>query len=172
MEKPLRGRLMLYGWFHRAELYRSALPEAREWLRCAAPAAPAGNGDLVVVMRFLAPEAWQEPTIHSGQAPAWSRAQPSVESIRRLADRLQPERIIIVADLPQRVDQAAFAPHVAELRGLGGFEMWNWLRSARRIAIAAGHASDWWAAQLSDAQEIYVCDPWTEVREECVQEYG
>lgn len=172
MENPVRGRLMLYGWFHRWELYRSGIHELRQWLRCPAPAAPAGEGDLVVVMRFLGPEAWKESTIHSGQAPSWGRALPSMEAVRRLADRVQPERIIIVADLPQRVDAAALASHLTEVRGLGGFEMWNFLRSARRIAIPAGHASDWWAAQLSDAQEIYVCDPWTEVRQECVQEYG
>jgi hypothetical protein len=123
-------------------------------------------------MRHTAPEAWKEKTIHSGQAPAWSRVQPSAGSVKQLADRLQPERLVIVTDLPQRVDTAAFAPHRTELRGLGGFEMWNWLRGARRLAIAAGHASDWWAARLSAAEEIYVCDPWTTGGVECAQEYG
>ena len=172
MLSPLRGRLMLYGWFHRWELYRDEFNYLRPLLECAPPLATAGEGDLVVVMRHTAPEAWKELTIHSGHAPAWSRVQPSVESVKRLADRLQPERLVIVADFPQRVDISAFAPHRTELRGLGGFDTWNWLRSARRLVIAAGHASDWWAARLSEAEEIYVCDPWTDGDAACVQEYG
>jgi hypothetical protein len=172
LEQPVAGRLMLYGWFHRWEWYRAHAAEIPKWLACAPPVHPAEPDDFAVVVRFNAPEAWRERTVYSGQPPAWNRAVPSVEAIQRLVERVQPARLVILTDAPQRLRASDFGPLETEVRGLGGFDTWNWLRSCRRMAIPAGHALDWWAAWLSGAEQIFVCDPWTVPKTDCPQEYG
>jgi diadenosine tetraphosphatase ApaH/serine/threonine PP2A family protein phosphatase len=170
---PLEGRLMLFGWFHRWEYYRAHWPGMREWLACAPARERAKEGDLAVVMRFRQPGAWEEPTIHSGYPPAWGRVVPSLEAVRRLLERVAPARVVIFSDQPSRVPVDELAAWPVEVRALGTFHAWNELRTFRRMAIPAGHADEWWAARLSEAEEIYVCDPWTpEEVKNCAQEYG
>jgi hypothetical protein len=93
--------------------------------------------------------------------------------VLRLAQRVQPERLVILTDEPGRLDLGPLAAFHPVEWGVDSDNSWRWLRTCRRLAIPLGHAADWWAAWLSDAEEIYVCDPWGPgVESPCQGEYG
>ncbi len=160
MAAPVRGRLILYGWFQRWEYYRGHKSSLRRWLQTAPPAEPAEPGDLAICLRTRRPEAWNEAGIHSGRAPQWKKPAPSLESIRRLVESTSHERLVLLTDSAMGESTAALKDLKPVLRNIDSFHSWNWLRSCRRMAITVCHPADWWAAMLSDAEEIYAMDPW------------
>lgn len=172
MTTPVRGRLVLYGWFQRWEYYRGHETALRRWLATAPPEESAAPGDLAFCLRSRRPEAWYEGGMHSGQPPAWKVSAPSMESLCRLAQSTPHDRLILLTDSPLRAsgELGDFKPVV---KNLDSFASWNWLRTCRRMAITVCHPAEWWAAMLSDAEEIFALDPWpANTRSSCAGPYG
>lgn len=173
LTEPLHARLVLYGWFHRWEYYRGHETAIRRWLTTAPPETPAGENDFAVCLRTRRPEAWHEPGLHPGHPPKWTRAVPSVENLARLIERVPHTRLVLLTDSPmgeEVMDLAAFKPVIMPIEG---FAAWNYLRTCRRMAVNVCHPSEWWAAWLSDAEEIYAVDPWPARKQShCQGAYG
>jgi hypothetical protein len=160
MLQPLPARLVLYGWFHRWEYYAAHREAIRRWLQTRPPSRPADPGDFAVCLRARRPESWDEPGIHPGHAPPWKQPVPSPESVAALLERLSFDRLFILTDDPHGEavrPMERFKPVVMNIDSMGA---WHWLRTCRRMVVNVCHASDWWAAWLSGAQEIYAIDPW------------
>jgi hypothetical protein len=173
LETPLRGRLVLYGWFHRWEYYRDHETAIRQWLAVDPPDEPAGDGDFAVCLRTRRPESWNEPGIHPGRAPAWRVPVPSPDNILRLAERVPHRRLVLLTDAPQSPAAAALSELRPVVRPIDSFASWNWLRTCRRMALTICHPGEWWAAWLSNAEEIYAVDPWpANKRARCDGPYG
>lgn len=173
MAEPARGRLVLYGWFHRWEYYREHEAKIRRWLAVDNHGTPADDGDLVVCLRTQRPESWNEPGIHPGRAPSWAMAIPSADSIERLVKRVPHQRLVLLADVPHSRAVAALQHLNPLVMQADSIASWNWLRTCRRMIVNVCHPSDWWAAWLSDAAEIYAVDPWPANRKShCAGPYG
>jgi hypothetical protein len=171
---PVRARMVLYGWFHRWEYYRGHEESIRRWLAIDPPPQQVDDDDLAVCIRHRRPESWDEPGIHSGSAPAWkNRPVPSTNSLVRLLERLSFKRLVVLTDGmlgPVAGDLERFHPTVINI---DSFSSWNWLRMFKRIVLSVCHPSEWWAAWLSDAREIYAVDPWpSDKRANCAGPYG
>jgi len=173
MAEPVRGRLVLYGWFQRWEYYRAHQDAVRRWLAVEAPAHPAEEGDFAICLRTRRPESWEEPGIHPGKAPRWRKPIPSTELILRLAERVPHRRLVLLTDDPPGEAAAALMHLKPEVRNIDSFASWNWLRTCRRMALTVCHPAEWWAAWLSEAEEIYAVDPWPSHRQpDCQGPYG
>jgi hypothetical protein len=173
MTAPLQGRLVLFGWFHRWEYYRGHEAKLRHWLETAPPTERARPGDLAICLRHRRPEAWEEPGIHAGHAPKWGVPAPSVEAIRRLVESTPHERLVLLTDAPLSPTVKELSRLNPVLRNIHCFSSWNWLRTCRRMAITVSHPAEWWAAQLSSAEEIYALDPWpADKQAHCGGPYG
>ncbi len=171
--QPVRARLVLFGWFHRWEYYRDHMEDIRRWLTTAPPDKPAEPDDFALCIRTRRPAAWEEPGIHSGRAPAWKRTVPDAAAIEKLLDRVSHRRLVILTDAPDCDEVTALRPRRPLVLPADSFASWNFLRTCPRMAIALGHAADWWAAFLSSAQEIFALDPWTSRKKiHCSGPYG
>lgn len=173
LETPPRSRLVLYGWFQRWEYYRGHDETIRRWLRTDLPEKPADGDDFAICLRTRRPEAWREPGIHAGYAPSWARPVPSAADIQKLVDRVSFKRLVVLSDDPHSEAVMALKKLNPTVMAIDSFASWNWLRTCRRMAITTCHASDWWAAWLSEAQEIFAINPWQkQIGTDCLQEYG
>ena len=155
-----RSRVVLYGWFQRWELYRAHAEQIRRWLECPPPEEPPDTDDFAVCIRFTAPTAWQEPGLLAGHHPGWKAGLLKNDHVRRLAERAGGGRIHVITDQPQAPGLSELAPLDPVIMDANSLATWQWLRCCRRIALPLTHASDWWAAWLSRADEIYALDPW------------
>jgi len=161
LEQPVQGRLVLFGWFQRWEFYRGHGEKLRRWLTTAEPEQPADEDDFALCVRKYRPDSWQEPGVHSGYAPRWARPVPATEDIARLLDRVPHRKLTILTDSPDCAAVEALRDRNPQILQADSFTAWNWLRTCRRMAIVLCHPSDWWAAFLSRASEIYAIDPWS-----------
>jgi len=173
MAQPVHARLVLFGWFHRWEYYRRRAGDLRRWLTADAPAQPAEADEFAIVIRTCRPESWHEPGIHAGRAPAWRRTIPNSDDINRLLDRVPHGRLTVLTDAPHSPETAALHARQPRILPADSFASWNWLRTCRRMALTLCHPSDWWAAFLSPAEEIYALDPFTpRKKSHCAGPYG
>lgn len=174
MEAPVRARMVLYGWFHRWEYYRGHEAKIRRWLSTSPPSNPADAEDVAVCLRTRRPEAWEESGIHSGTPPNWKmRSIPKVEHIEKLLGRLSYKRLFLFTDNVFGEDTSALRHLNPIVAGIDSFTSWNRIRTFSRIVLGVSHPAEWWAAWLSDAQEIYAVDPWpSHVRDHCAGGYG
>ncbi len=173
MTQPVHARLVLFGWFHRWEYYRSSADRIRTWLSTEPPAEPAGPDDFAVVIRTSRPESWHEPGIHAGRAPAWPRTIPNSADLARLLELAPHRRLTVLTDNANCAEVAALRERRPRILAADSFAAWNWLRTCRRMALTLCHPSDWWAAFLSSAEEIYALDPFTSRKQShCAGPYG
>jgi hypothetical protein len=173
MAPPVHARLVLFGWFHRWEYYRSRADDIRRWLAADPPPQPAEPEDFAVCIRASRPETWEEPGIHSGRAPVWKLTIPGTGDLNRLLDRVPHRRLTVLTDAPDCPEVRALRSRNARVLPADSLASWHWLRTCRRMALTLCHASDWWAAFLSSAEEIYALDPFTPRKQShCAGPYG
>jgi hypothetical protein len=173
LTQPVHGRLVLFGWFQRWEYYRGHEEELRRWLAVEQHPDPAGEDDFAICIRTRRPESWQEPGIHPGRAPAWKRPLPNGEDVARILDRVPHRRLTVLTNDPLCDEVRALRDRKPRILPADGFDAWNWLRTCPRMAVVLCHPSDWWAAFLSNAREIYALNPWSSRRRvHCTGPYG
>jgi len=82
-------------------------------------------------------------------------------------------RLVLLTDSPHSAAAMALQGFNPVVMNIDSFGAWNFLRTCRRMVISACHPSDWWAAWLSEAEEIYAVDPWdVRKRSNCTGPYG
>lgn len=148
-------QLLLGGPFHRFDLIADFRDEIRyHWLKPVVQMPGRPSSDFVVCLRT--PEL--PPRMHSTLRAGWQALNQentlSADNIRHLAHRIPHRRLFIVTD-------SAANPVLRQLRDLAfelvpwqGFKTVLFIRSFQKIAIDQ-NVSQWWAAFLSDAREVY-----------------
>ncbi|HWB04887.1 MAG TPA: hypothetical protein VG796_17800 [Verrucomicrobiales bacterium] len=174
MAAPARARTVLYGWFQRWEYYRDHGGKIRRWLVTDPPPEPAQEDDIAVCLRSRRPESWEEPGIHSGAPPLWKkRTIPLQGKVLQLLERIPHRRLLILSDDMHGEAVESMRHLNPTVLHIDSFASWNWLRTFSRIVLPICHPSDWWAAWLSNAKEIYAVDPWpSHKRIDCTGPYG
>ena len=174
LNTPVQGRLILFGWFQRWEYYKGHEESLRRWLQVEAPPIVPHPEDLALCIRTRRPVSWDEPGIHAGKAPKWKMALPCTADIQRLLARVPHRRLTVITDNPLSAAVESLQHRNPEVLLADSFAAWNYLRSFQRMAVVLCHPSDWWAAFLSNAREIYALDPWQlrNGNQSCMGPYG
>lgn len=136
-------RVVVDGFFQRYEYYRSYRDRIRsEWLRRDdEPRSEVGAGDLTMHVRL-----GDYVTAHGAALPF-----SYYESILR---RTRYDRLILCSDDPDDPFLRRFAPYQPIIRRAAELDDFRLLRAARKIVLSQSSFS-WWAAFLSEAEEIY-----------------
>jgi len=148
LRSDLDRPILLEGYFQRYEYYRDHASDIQVWLRPgSSPEVAPGPADVVVHVRVGDVRKPCRPNAYR-PVPRWF-----YETVLR---RLTWARLLVVSNDPDdpltRYVEQEFGGTVVSVSVQSDFET---LRCARRIVMSASTFS-WWAAWLSDADEIYL----------------
>lgn len=146
---PPEARIVLHGHFQRYEYFRGHAAEIRDRWLALDPRPAARPADELVICHG------RDHALRAGE-------------IRGLVDRVAPAKLFIATETP---DDPLFFGQLADLNPTiiheGPMANFRFIASFGKIALCQD-ATSWWAAFLSEAQEIYFppCDrgPWSGTR--------
>jgi hypothetical protein len=149
-KKKTPGKILLDGYFQRYEYYKPCKKKIKKWLSTAETEKPyeLSVDDFVVHIRAL------DYRTVPGCGPAFYRFTPFCW-YKDILDNTNWRKLYVVTDDPKdRLSQKMVNRYGAVTVSTDGLSDFNFIKSAKRIAISASSFS-WWAAWLSDAIEVY-----------------